>query len=81
MWPQNTDGVIFVVDANDRDRVDQALFELQKFAAEDELRNAPILVFANKQDLPRAMSTGPSHPPFRDANRVVCAWESWKPCA
>jgi len=54
---QNTNGVIFVVDSNDRDRVSQARDELQKMLAEDELRNAVLLVFANKQDLPNAMST------------------------
>ncbi|KAJ9472404.1 ADP-ribosylation factor 1 [Diplonema papillatum] len=54
---QNTNGVIFVVDSNDKDRVAQARDELQKMLAEDELRDACLLVFANKQDLPNAMST------------------------
>ena len=54
---QNTNGIIFVVDSNDRDRIGQARDELQKMLAEDELRNAVLLVFANKQDLPNAMST------------------------
>ena len=54
---QNTNGVIFVVDSNDRDRAGQAKDELQKMLAEDELRDACLLVFANKQDLPNAMST------------------------
>eukprot|EP00662_Eupelagonemidae_sp_cell21_P058330 gene58330-biopygen26429 len=35
----------------------QAKDELQKMLAEDELRDACLLVFANKQDLPNAMST------------------------
>merc|ERR1712060_988800 len=30
--------------------------ELHRMLAEDELRDAPVLVFANKQDLPNAMS-------------------------
>jgi ADP-ribosylation factor protein 1 len=54
---QNTNGVIFVVDSNDKERVAQARDELQKMLAEDELRDAVLLVFANKQDLPNAMST------------------------
>lgn len=54
---QNTNGIIFVVDSNDKDRAGQAREELQKMLAEDELRNACLLVFANKQDLPNAMST------------------------
>jgi ADP-ribosylation factor protein 1 len=53
---QNTQGLIFVVDSNDRERVNEAAEELQKMLNEDELRDAAILVFANKQDLPNAMS-------------------------
>merc|ERR1739841_201793 len=53
---QNTQGVIFVVDSNDRERISEAAEELQKMLREDELRDAVLLVFANKQDLPNAMS-------------------------
>lgn len=53
---QNTQGIIFVVDSNDRDRVDEARDELQRMLNEDELRDAQLLVFANKQDLPNAMN-------------------------
>mmetsp|Transcript_42651 Transcript_42651/g.84128 ORF Transcript_42651/g.84128 Transcript_42651/m.84128 type:complete len:183 (+) Transcript_42651:197-745(+) len=53
---QNTQGVIFVVDSNDRERIDDAREELQKMLQEDELREAVLLVFANKQDLPNAMT-------------------------
>jgi len=53
---QNTQGLIFVVDSNDRERVNEAAEELNKMLNEDELRDAALLVFANKQDLPNAMS-------------------------
>ena len=53
---QNTQGLIFVVDSNDKDRIQEANEELQKMLREDELRDATLLVFANKQDLPNAMS-------------------------
>ncbi|KAF5098836.1 hypothetical protein DV451_000723 [Geotrichum candidum] len=53
---QNTQGVIFVVDSNDRDRIGEASNELQRIVNEDELHDALILVFANKQDLPNAMN-------------------------
>lgn len=49
---QNTQGIIFVVDSNDRERVSEAREELQRMLNEDELREALLLVFANKQDLP-----------------------------
>lgn len=52
---QNTQGLIFVVDSNDRERIEEAKDELTKMLNEDELRDAKLLVFANKQDLPNAM--------------------------
>jgi ADP-ribosylation factor 1/2 len=54
---QNTNGLIFVIDSNDRERIPNARDELHKMMSEDELREATILVYANKQDLPNAMST------------------------
>ncbi len=59
MWQSkklNPIGIIFVVDSNDRERVSQAHFELERMLNDDELRDARLLVFANKQDLPNAMS-------------------------
>uniref|UniRef100_G1N3Z1 ARF GTPase 4 n=1 Tax=Meleagris gallopavo TaxID=9103 RepID=G1N3Z1_MELGA len=53
---QNTQGLIFVVDSNDRERIEEAADELQKMLQEDELRDAVLLLFANKQDLPNAMA-------------------------
>ncbi|GAM28118.1 hypothetical protein SAMD00019534_112940 [Acytostelium subglobosum LB1] len=53
---QNTQGLIFVVDSNDRERIQEGCDELQKMLNEDELRDAIVLVFCNKQDLPNAMS-------------------------
>ncbi|XP_051878603.1 ADP-ribosylation factor 1 [Pristis pectinata] len=53
---QNTQGLIFVVDSNDRERVNEAKEELMRMLAEDELREAVLLLFANKQDLPNAMN-------------------------
>jgi len=53
---QNTQGLIFVVDSNDRERVTESAEELSKMLQEDELRDAVLLVFANKQDLPNALS-------------------------
>jgi len=49
-------GIIYVVDSNDRERIDEAALELQKVLREDELRDSVLLVLANKQDLPNAMS-------------------------
>merc|ERR1711934_671105 len=53
---QNTDGLIFVVDSNDRERVGEAKDELNRMLSEDELRDGVLLVLSNKSDLPQAMS-------------------------
>ena len=42
-------GLIFVVDSNDRERIGEAREELNRMLNEDELRDATLLVFANKQ--------------------------------
>merc|ERR1712242_238979 len=42
--------------SNDRDRSEDAREELTKMLNEDEMRDAVLLVFANKQDLPNAMT-------------------------
>lgn len=52
----NTEGIIFVVDSNDRERVSLARDELHKMMAEEELQEAAVLVLANKQDIPGALS-------------------------
>ncbi|KAF4093927.1 hypothetical protein AMELA_G00007180 [Ameiurus melas] len=52
---QNTMGLIFVVDSSDRERIQEAALELQMMLEEDALRDAAVLVLANKQDLPNAM--------------------------
>lgn len=48
--------MIFVVDSNDRDRIGEARDELQKMLSDDQLRECVVLILANKQDLPNAMS-------------------------
>jgi signal recognition particle receptor subunit beta len=53
---QNTQGLIFVIDSNDVDRVAEAREELHALLEHDDLKDSLLLVFANKQDLPHAMN-------------------------
>ncbi|KAG0036506.1 hypothetical protein BGZ82_004105 [Podila clonocystis] len=55
MW-DDADGVIFVVDSNDRDRIAEAREDLQRMSFEDNLRDAVFLIMANKQDIPGCMT-------------------------
>eukprot|EP00930_Biecheleria_cincta_P034999 TRINITY_DN24114_c0_g1_i1.p1 TRINITY_DN24114_c0_g1~~TRINITY_DN24114_c0_g1_i1.p1 ORF type:complete len:236 (+),score=51.59 TRINITY_DN24114_c0_g1_i1:77-784(+) len=54
---QVTDALVFVVDSHDRERLEDAREQLQRMLPEHELTDAPLLVFANKQDLPGAMKS------------------------
>lgn len=53
---RDSNGVIFVVDSNDSDRMEEARHELHSMLTDPELQKATLLVFANKQDLPDALS-------------------------
>jgi ADP-ribosylation factor protein 1 len=53
---ENTNGIIFVVDSCDTTRVKLARDEIAKMMEEPALREARLVVFANKQDMPHAMS-------------------------
>jgi len=44
--------LIIVVDCTDRERIDELREEMKRLMNEDELRGVPVLLFANKQDLP-----------------------------
>jgi len=47
-----TQGLVFVVDSQDRERLDEAKQELHRILSDREMKECLLLVFANKQDLP-----------------------------
>lgn len=47
-----TQGLIFVVDSSDTARLGEARLELHKIINDREMKDALLLVFANKQDTP-----------------------------
>ncbi|XP_042561016.1 E3 ubiquitin-protein ligase TRIM23 isoform X1 [Clupea harengus] len=52
----NTQAVVFVIDSCHRDRLMESHSELAKLLTEKELRDALLLIFANKQDVAGAVS-------------------------
>ncbi|XP_052689351.1 uncharacterized protein LOC128167593 [Crassostrea angulata] len=54
---QNAEGLMYVVDSNDRERILESREKLFGFLNSDEMRGVPVVVIANKQDLPNALST------------------------
>ena len=48
--------MVFVVDSADRERIEYSRQELDIMLQEEELKGVPVLILANKQDLPGAMN-------------------------
>lgn len=45
-------GVIFTVDSNDRERIEESKTSFDQMIANENLKGVPLLLLANKQDLP-----------------------------
>lgn len=71
----NTEGIIYVIDSNDRERlqkeVKHALYE--NILSHHDIQsnpNSPLLIFCNKQDLPNAMSV----------DEICLSLDLWETC-
>lgn len=53
---EKRDGIIFVVDSNDRERIPDLKEIVEKVVNEEMFQDIPILFLLNKMDLPNAMS-------------------------
>ena len=51
-----TQAIIYVVDSNDRERMQKSAQELHKIMLDHAMRDACLLVYANKADLPHALT-------------------------
>lgn len=47
---------IYVVDSADKKRLEETGIELYELLSDDKLNNVPLLVYANKQDLPNSLT-------------------------
>ena len=54
---ESSDAVIFVVDSNDNERMEEAKNILETILSDEKLENTPLLVLSNKMDLPEAKQT------------------------
>jgi len=76
-----TQGLIYVVDSNDRDRVRKAADELHKMVLDNEMRFAVLLVLANKIDLPHSLSVEEITQEMRLAEIKDRKWKVQPACA
>ena len=54
VYYMNTDAVVFVIDSQDDEYFEESKAEFHKLLKNSNLKNAILLIFANKQDLPGA---------------------------
>lgn len=54
---ENTDVLIYVVDSSDKKRLEETGIELFELLGENKLEEVPLLVYANKQDLPNSLAS------------------------
>ncbi|XP_015219965.1 ADP-ribosylation factor-like protein 11 [Lepisosteus oculatus] len=53
---EDCDALVFVVDSADSSRLDQAKAVLRKIMKDDNMKGVPLLVLANKKELPQSLS-------------------------
>ncbi|XP_039985962.1 ADP-ribosylation factor-like protein 14 [Xiphias gladius] len=77
----DTAGLMFVVDSWDHERMDEARKELHRVLRYESLRGVPLVVLANKQDLPGALS--PEALCLKLDLRGMCEGRAWfiQPCS
>jgi small GTP-binding protein len=76
-----TQGLVYVVDSNDRERVRKAASELHKIMMDQAMRGACLLVFANKSDLPHALSADEISAELQLEELNARAWHVQQSCA
>ncbi|XP_030630669.1 ADP-ribosylation factor-like protein 14 [Chanos chanos] len=78
---QDTAGILFVVDCSDRRRLDEARNVLERTLRNDLLRGLPVVVLANKQDIPGAVTAAELTETFN--LRRTCSDRDWfvQPCS
>ncbi|KAJ3431656.1 adp-ribosylation factor [Anaeramoeba flamelloides] len=52
---KQANSLIYVIDSRDRERIDDNKLFLNKFYNDEEFKTMPVLIFANKQDLPNTI--------------------------
>lgn len=57
VYDTGTQGLIFVIDSSDRERIEEAQQELHRIINDREMKDSLLLVFANKQDIRGGEST------------------------
>jgi ADP-ribosylation factor-like protein 1 len=77
----NTNAVVYVIDSIDRDRIEITKREMMTMLSEADLIGVPLLILANKQDLPGAMTEVELTEALGLTNLRDRHWNIFKTCA
>ncbi|NWQ64947.1 ARL14 protein, partial [Neopipo cinnamomea] len=77
---EGTDGLLYVVDSSDNRRLEESRREFELILKNESIRNVPVVVLANKQDLPGALNAEEITRRFK--MKKYCSDRTWyvQPC-
>ncbi|NWR49515.1 ARL14 protein, partial [Regulus satrapa] len=77
---EGTDGLLYVVDSSDKHRLEESRREFELILKNEFIKNVPVVVLANKQDLPGALNAEEITRRFR--MKKHCSDRNWyvQPC-
>ncbi|XP_005393181.1 PREDICTED: ADP-ribosylation factor-like protein 14 [Chinchilla lanigera] len=77
---ENTDGLVYVVDSTDQQRLDVSRREFKHILKNEHIKNVPIVILANKQDVPGALTAEDITRMFKV--KKLCSDRNWyvQPC-
>lgn len=77
---EHTDGLVYVVDSTDRERLDASRREFELILKNEHIKNVPVVLLANKQDIPGALTAEDITRMFKV--KKLCCNRNWyvQPC-
>lgn len=77
---ENTDGLVYVVDSTDKQRLEDSRREFEHILKNEYMKNVPVVLLANKQDVPGALTAEDITRMFKV--KELCCNRNWyvQPC-
>ncbi|XP_008052141.1 ADP-ribosylation factor-like protein 14 [Carlito syrichta] len=77
---ENTDGLVYVVDSTDQQRLEDSRREFEHILKNEHIKNVPVVLLANKQDIPGALTAEDITRMFKV--KRLCSDRNWyvQPC-
>ncbi|XP_008567646.1 PREDICTED: ADP-ribosylation factor-like protein 14 [Galeopterus variegatus] len=77
---ENTDGLMYVVDSTDKQRLEDSRREFEHILKNEHIKNVPVVLLANKQDVPGALTAEDITRMFKV--KKLCSDRNWyvQPC-